>query len=44
MLMFIQAGGSGPVCHLCLLQADQAGIQLYGRWYDFGRIVPKTDR
>ena len=28
----------------CLSPADLAGIHLYGRWDDFGRIVPKTDR
>ena len=27
----------------CLLAADLAGIHFYGRWDDFGRIVPKTD-
>src|SRR5438477_7007201 len=28
----------------CLSPADLAGIHLYGRRDDFGRIVPKTDR
>src|SRR6184192_2128868 len=28
----------------CLSPADLVGIHLYGRWDDFGRIVPKTDR
>src|SRR6266513_1547092 len=28
----------------CLSPADLAGIHLYGRWDDFGRILPTTDR
>ncbi len=33
----------GCVCHLCFSPADLAGIHWYGRWDDFGRIVPKID-